>query len=441
MLEKINKSLSDIAYRNFYYVSFIAFSLWIIYIGFDYLFAHDLWLFFLPIRFIGFTSSFLVWCLTKNRKMNVYIGQDIVFYYMIFSLTILMSTINLSSLSLYYTGYGMVLVLSYISFVLSFKRILYYASSVLLSFILIFYFSSLPIYTHLGLGIFTVFSELIMICFVSYVINNNHTNQIKAQLLLKESHQILEHKQKEILDSIHYAKRIQNALLANKTLVNKNIPENFILFNPKDIVSGDFYWAAEHQNKFYLAVCDCTGHGVPGAFMSLLNIGFLSEAIKEKNIEQPGDIFNYVRTRLIEAVNNEGQKDGMDGILVCYNKTTKEISYSAANNEPILVANNEISILEKDRMPVGIGERKKDFTTYKINAQDGDILYLYTDGYADQFGGPKGKKFKYKQLNDLLLEISAKSMNEQKEILTTTFSQWKGNLEQVDDVLLIGMII
>lgn len=391
MLEKINKSLSDIAYRNFYYVSFIAFSLWIIYIGFDYLFAHDLWLFFLPIRFIGFTSSFLVWCLTKNRKMNVYIGQDIVFYYMIFSLTILMSTINLSSLSLYYTGYGMVLVLSYISFVLSFKRILYYASSVLLSFILIFYFSSLPIYTHLGLGIFTVFSELIMICFVSYVINNNHTNQIKAQLLLKESHQILEHKQKEILDSIHYAKRIQNALLANKTLVNKNIPENFILFNPKDIVSGDFYWAAEHQNKFYLAVCDCTGHGVPGAFMSLLNIGFLSEAIKEKNIEQPGDIFNYVRTRLIEAVNNEGQKDGMDGILVCYNKTTKEISYSAANNEPILVANNEISILEKDRMPVGIGERKKDFTTYKINAQDGDILYLYTDGYADQFGGPKGK--------------------------------------------------
>ena len=287
MLEKINKSLSDIAYRNFYYVSFIAFSLWIIYIGFDYLFAHDLWLFFLPIRFIGFTSSFLVWCLTKNRKMNVYIGQDIVFYYMIFSLTILMSTINLSSLSLYYTGYGMVLVLSYISFVLSFKRILYYASSVLLSFILIFYFSSLPIYTHLGLGIFTVFSELIMICFVSYVINNNHTNQIKAQLLLKESHQILEHKQKEILDSIHYAKRIQNALLANKTLVNKNIPENFILFNPKDIVSGDFYWAAEHQNKFYLAVCDCTGHGVPGAFMSLLNIGFLSEAIKEKNIDQP----------------------------------------------------------------------------------------------------------------------------------------------------------
>lgn len=129
----------------------------------------------------------------------------------------------------------------------------------------------------------------------------------------------------------------------------------------------------------------------------------------------------------------------MDGILVCYNKTTKEISYSAANNEPILVANNEISILEKDRMPVGIGERKKDFTTYKINAQDGDILYLYTDGYADQFGGPKGKKFKYKQLNDLLLEISAKSMNEQKEILATTFSQWKGSLEQVDDVLIIGI--
>lgn len=256
---------------------------------------------------------------------------------------------------------------------------------------------------------------------------------------------IIEEKQKEITDSIHYAKRIQNTLLAHKDFVDKFLPENFILFRPKDIVSGDFYWATEHNNMFYLAVCDSTGHGVPGAFMSLLNIGFLSEAIKEKNISKPNEIFNYVRKRLIESIGNEGQKDGMDAILICIDNNQslqsdlKTITYSAANNEPILIKDNRIVELSKDKMPVGHGERFDEFELYSVNYNHGDILYLYTDGYADQFGGPKGKKFKYKSLNNHLLSIHHLPVTEQLDNLNQTFNKWMGDLEQVDDVCVVGI--
>ena len=268
----------------------------------------------------------------------------------------------------------------------------------------------------------------------------NRMISLQKQQVETKNH-IIEEKQKEIVDSINYAKRIQYALLAHKDFVNKFLPNNFILFKPKDIVSGDFYWATEHNNKFYLAVCDCTGHGVPGAFMSLLNIGFLSEAIKEKDIEEPGEIFNYVRKRLINSISSDEQKDGMDGILLCLDKITKKMTYTASNNEPILISNNEIIELAKDKMPVGKGEKSDSFITYTVNANEGDTLYLYTDGYADQFGGPKGKKLKYKVLNELLLKNISKPMSIQAEILNQEFENWRGNLEQVDDVCVIGIKI
>ncbi|HRD39470.1 MAG TPA: tetratricopeptide repeat protein, partial [Bacteroidia bacterium] len=231
---------------------------------------------------------------------------------------------------------------------------------------------------------------------------------------------IIEEKQKEILDSIHYAKRIQNTLLAHREFLSQNLPEHFILFKPKDIVSGDFYWAtstvSSTNNRFYLAVCDSTGHGVPGAFMSLLNIGFLSEAINEKGIEQPGDIFNHVRNRLINSVSKDGQQDGFDGILLCIDKENKTITYSAANNAPILINSGGIQELNSNRMPVGKGIHEYTFVTHTINYSAGDKLYLYTDGYADQFGGPKGKKFKYRQLNELLMRISDKTTSEQYDV-------------------------
>lgn len=255
-------------------------------------------------------------------------------------------------------------------------------------------------------------------------------------------------KQKEILDSIHYAKRIQNTLLAHKTFVDEYLTNNFIFFKPKDIVSGDFYWATKKNNCFYLAVCDSTGHGVPGAFMSLLNINFLNEAINEKNIHAPNEIFDYVRERLIGSVSKDGQKDGFDGILMSFNLITHEIQYAAANNSPILISDGKIVEQESDRMPVGHGEKVDKFRLFKINAKKGDSLYLYTDGYADQFGGENlpagkqgGKKFKYKQLNELLLENSLQPLAEQSEVLNRRFVDWMGDLEQVDDVLIIGLTI
>jgi serine phosphatase RsbU (regulator of sigma subunit) len=259
--------------------------------------------------------------------------------------------------------------------------------------------------------------------------------------IVEEQKELILEKQKEVLDSIHYAQRIQKALLAGKQMLDENLGEKgyTLYFNPKDIVSGDFYWATEHNGLFYIAICDSTGHGVPGAFMSLLNMGFLSEAIKEKDIVKPGDIFTYVRKRLIDTISKDGQKDGFDGIMLCMDKKNKKITYAAAYNAPVLISEGEMIQLDADKMPVGKGERPEDFTTYDLSGKNGDILFLYTDGYADQFGGPKGKKFKYKQLNDLLINIVKQNNVQQLQTLKESFEGWRGELEQVDDVLLIGI--
>ena len=251
----------------------------------------------------------------------------------------------------------------------------------------------------------------------------------------------LTEKQKEIVDSINYAKKIQTALLANEEMLLENAVDHFILFKPKDIVSGDFTWATKTGNLLYLACCDSTGHGVPGAFMSLLNIGFLSEAIKERNILKPGDIFNYVRNRLIETIGKDEQQDGFDGIILCIDKNNNSITYAAANNSPLMIRGNEIIQLKCNKMPVGQGIKTDSFDTFTLNHQPNDSLYLFTDGYPDQFGGPKGKKFKSKPLEELLLKNQKLSLVLQKEQLITVFEDWRGDLEQVDDVCIIGIKI
>lgn len=270
----------------------------------------------------------------------------------------------------------------------------------------------------------------------------NHTLEEKVEERTAEvvkQKNVIEEKQKEIVDSIMYAKRIQTTILASESFLNKNLPEHFVYFKPKDIVSGDFYWATSKDNRFYFAVCDSTGHGVPGAFMSLLNISFLNEGISQKVIEQPNEILNHVRRRLIKNISKEGGKDGMDGILLCIDSKTKQYTYAAAHNKPIVVSNGAIVEYHADKMPIGVGVREDDFTHHALPLKKGDILYMYTDGYADQFGGPKGKKFKYKHLHEVLLNNSHLPMAEQKNILSKTFDDWKGSLEQIDDVCVIGI--
>lgn len=280
-------------------------------------------------------------------------------------------------------------------------------------------------------------------------------SEIKSRLEVNYAKKIVEEKNNEITDSINYSKRIQQGLLNQGEMLQNNLKEHFILFQPKDIVSGDFYWSTNitkmqalpgkmiptvNCNLFYFAICDSTGHGVPGAFMSLLNMSFLSEAINEKEISKPHEIFNHIREKLIKTVSLDGEgKDGMDGVLLCINQTTHQVTYSGANNAPVIIRDNAIIILPKDKMPVGKGEKTDSFTLYNIDLQPGDVLYVYTDGYPDQFGGNKEKKFMHKKLNELLIEINQKPMTEQKEILKTTLKKWKGDLDQIDDVLVVGI--
>jgi serine phosphatase RsbU (regulator of sigma subunit) len=282
------------------------------------------------------------------------------------------------------------------------------------------------------------------------IIEKKEQETQKQNEIITHQKALVEGKQKEIVDSINYAKRIQYSLLPGESFLSQNLHDHFVYFQPKDIVSGDFYWATEVQaekniesdvlkNLFYLAVCDSTGHGVPGAFMSILNIGYLSEAIKEKEIASPNEVFNYVRQRLTTSISKEGQKDGFDGVLVCFDPTTNMLRYAAANNAPILIRNGSFVNLSNNRMPVGIGENEYSFELFEFEKQNGDMLYLYTDGFADQFGGPKGKKFKYRQLNDLLLQIHHHPLTEQKNIMIREFNSWRGELEQVDDVCVVGI--
>ena len=265
----------------------------------------------------------------------------------------------------------------------------------------------------------------------------------KTNILLSRQKQIVEEKQKEILDSIHYAKRIQYALLASDHLLKKNLPEFFVLFRPKDVVSGDFYWATETPDGFIYVTADCTGHGVPGAFMSLLNISKLSQSIIEHNITRPDLILNDVRAEIIKALNpensSEESKDGMDVAVCRLNLKNMTLDFAAANNSFCIIRDNDILSCKADKMPVGMGYHSTSFTFNTISLKKGDLIYTYSDGYADQFGGTKGKKFKHKQLEELLFAIRDHSMEEQKNALESAFDKWKGGLEQVDDVCVIGI--
>ncbi len=282
-------------------------------------------------------------------------------------------------------------------------------------------------------------------------INHNLEDKVTERTAeIVEQKNIIQEKQKEIVDSIHYAHRIQTTILAKDEYLKKHLPEHFVLFKPKAIVSGDFYWATTKissynetitDNRFYLTVCDSTGHGVPGAFMSLLNISFLNEAIRDKSIAEPHEILNHVRKRLIKYISQEGGQDGMDGIVMCFDRLNNTITYAGAHNAPIVIRNKEIIEYKADKMPVGVGVKNDSFTLNTIDFQKGDMIYLYTDGYADQFGGPKGKKFKYKTLNSLLAEISTEPLDIQRSKLNATFEDWRGNLEQIDDVCVVGLRI
>lgn len=296
--------------------------------------------------------------------------------------------------------------------------------------------------------IIAVLSILGIILLLFSIRSNNQRR--KANKLLSEQKSeierqkhLVDEKQKEILDSINYAKRIQTALMANSKMMNENLPEHFIFFKPKDIVAGDFYWAAPVSDGFMYITADSTGHGVPGAFMSLLNISKLNDAIN-KNTSRPDIVLNEVKDGIIKALNPEGSseesKDGMDAILCKLDHKNLKLQYAAANNSFCILRNNEIITCKADKMPVGKSHDDSGrFTFNELSLEFGDMIYTFTDGYGDQFGGPEGKKFKHKNLRDVFQEVAKLPVNKQKEIIANRFDDWKGELEQVDDVLIIGV--
>ncbi len=249
----------------------------------------------------------------------------------------------------------------------------------------------------------------------------------------------------EITDSIVYAKRIQKATLSSSAQVKGSISNYFVLLKPKDIVSGDFYWIGRQDNALIIAAADCTGHGVPGAFMSMLGISFLNKIVNEKKILEPTDILNRLRHNIIHSLRQKGigdsSRDGMDMALITIDIENQVLKFAGANNPLYYIRDKKINIIKGDKMPIAIYDIMEPFTTHNIKIRKDDLFYIFSDGYADQFGGKKGKKFMYKRFRQLLVEISNYSMNEQKQILNSTIEEWKGENEQVDDILVIGVRI
>ena len=254
---------------------------------------------------------------------------------------------------------------------------------------------------------------------------------------------LLEEKQKEIVDSINYAKRLQQAILPPAEFIYQNIPNSFILYKPKDIVAGDFYWAEKVGEKFFIAAADSTGHGVPGAMVSVVCSNALNRTIKEFDLTDTGKILDKTRELVIETFekSNEDVKDGMDISLLCIDSKNKDIFWSGANNPLWYIQNNVLKEIKADKQPIGKTDYPKPFFTHQIEYIENTMFYLFTDGLADQFGGQNGKKFKYKQFEDILIKINHKSIKEQLEFILQNFEEWKGNLEQVDDVCVIGIKI
>jgi len=282
--------------------------------------------------------------------------------------------------------------------------------------------------------------------YANITISNQKEKLAKQNELILKQKKLVEEKNREVLESITYAKRLQDAILPPIGLIQKYLPESFVLYKPKDIVAGDFYWMEALTNEVVLiAAADCTGHGVPGAIVSVVCSNALNRVVKELGITEPGKILDKTRELVLETFEKSESniQDGMDISLCSLDIKNKRLQWSGAYNPLWVIAATKGATVElpADKQPIGKTDKPMPFTTHTMDLQKGDTLYLFTDGFADQFGGPKGKKLKYKPFQEILLAASHLPMNQQATHLETIFSNWKGNLDQVDDVLVIGIRI
>jgi len=284
---------------------------------------------------------------------------------------------------------------------------------------------------------------------IAFAVEKSETEKEIFQLRnveLKSAFEEIRRKNLEITESIDYASRIQAALLPQNENLGKFFPDHFILYLPRDVVSGDFYWSADIGQKMMFAAADCTGHGVPGALMSMLGISFMNEIVVERRHTNPGEILGILRSEVIKALKQTGsmdeQKEGLDMALCAYDRESGLLEYAGAYNPLYLIRDGDLQVFKADRMPVsyyhGVAES---FRTQLIQLNKGDQLYLFSDGYADQVGGPHRKKFKYKSFQEFLVQIHHEKMEKQKELLHEQFINWKGEVDQYDDVVILGIRI
>jgi serine phosphatase RsbU (regulator of sigma subunit) len=311
-----------------------------------------------------------------------------------------------------------------------------------------------------------VIGFLILIGSLFYFMTSNRRKNRLNEILSEKNNVIQEQKNsvdvknKSISDSINYARRLQTAILPTAEQINEFLPRSFLFFRPKDVVSGDFHWFEQKGDAIFLAVADCTGHGVPGALVSVVCSNALNRSVNEFGLIQPKDILDKTRDLVIDTFAKSGDKvnDGMDISLISINKKTKKVLFAGAHNSLWIIRDNDkigdevydekrtlkgddrtLIEFKGDKQPIGIYSVMTEFTEVDIDLKDNDILYLFSDGFADQFGGEKGKKFKYGLFKRELLENSNMTMEDQKGKLIKTFEDWKGDHDQIDDVCVMGV--
>lgn len=302
-------------------------------------------------------------------------------------------------------------------------------------------------------NIFLIAVALIAILVIafSFVLYRQFTEKKKANILLAQQNdeiknqrdQIFQQK-KEITDSIHYASRIQRAVLPSPKILEDYGLQYFILYKPRDIVSGDFYWINQKDNRVIIAAADCTGHGVPGAFMSMLGMTLLSEIVTKGEFSNAAQMLDQLRNLIVKSLHQSGKteetKDGMDVALCILDKENSTVQYAGAFNPLILIRNSEVIETSADRMPVGFHDKLNvPFTNNELQLQKDDTLYIFSDGYIDQFGGENGKKFMSKKFKQLLASLENEAMDNQREILDKTITDWRGEMDQIDDIMVIGV--
>jgi serine phosphatase RsbU (regulator of sigma subunit) len=265
----------------------------------------------------------------------------------------------------------------------------------------------------------------------------------RTEEVVRQKEQIA-HLYEAVTDSIKYAKRIQNSILPPDHLVKRHLPESFILYKPKDIVSGDFYWMEHHKGKTFIAAVDCTGHGVPGALMSIVGFNIIAQSVNEHSVGTASEIIDELNMNVSKMLRqgDEGKnsKDGMDIALCIFDHATRKLQYAGAYNPLYIVRGEEIVETKADKFPIGyyIEDPTRKYTNHTIDILPGDIFYIFSDGYCDQFGGPNGKKFMYKQFREILLSLKNTPMEDQRIVLDNSIEKWRGDIEQLDDILVIG---